>query len=110
MEKTKENTLNSQRDQARSLLKNCFRNRLFSFVPYEIWKEIVCYSHLNTICFLAQTCWGFKELVEDVRSLDLALKYRREGDIDLALKYLQRCANCGCAKAMFHLGYALRRG
>lgn len=104
--------LQSRKNEARGLLKNCFRTMLFSIVPFEIWKDIVCYADAKSILKLSQTCWGFRALLEIVRDLyfEIALRYRREDQIPLALKCLQRCADCGNTLAMFHLGYACMDG
>lgn len=102
--------LKSRKNEARSLLKKCFKNNVFYFVPFEIWLDIVRFADIETICLLAQTCWGFREAVENLRCMDLALRYRKEGEIANALSCLVKCARYGSSLAMFHLGYALCNG
>ena len=98
----------------RKSLRKCFRNNIFSLVPYEIWRDlIVSYSgDVRIILLLSQTCRGFNNLVDDIgkTNINLALLLRREGQIPLALKYLRKCVDNGDSLAMFHLGYAYWRG
>lgn len=100
--------IHSRKNEARSLLRKCFKNNIFSFVPFEIWKEIVSFAEARTICFLTKTCWGFKELVENIgeNNFKLALLFRKESQIILAKKYLLLSANNRNPIAMFHLGFA----
>lgn len=57
---------------------------------------------------VSQTCWGFKEIFEIIggESLNLALIFRREGQIHLALKFLKLCVENEDTNAMFQLGYS----
>lgn len=100
-------SVKSRKSEARSLFKNCFKSGFFLQVPFEIWKNVIFVADLKSIGLLSQTCWGFKELIENVRESNIvvALRYRREGQIPHALKCLQRCAYFGNSFAMFHLGY-----
>lgn len=106
----KDNKMIKLNTEERKSIRKCFRNNIFSFVPYEIWRDlIVSYSNIQTIILLLQTCRGFNKLVDDdigKTNLNLALLLRRESQIHLALKYLQKCAHNNNALAMFHLGYA----
>lgn len=98
----------SRKNEARRLLKGCFEDTLFSFVPFEIWRDIVLKLDLKSMTKVAQTCWGFKELVDNAgeNDFDLALGFRKEGQIEIALRYLKLCANHGNHNAMFHIGNA----
>lgn len=98
--------------EPRSLLKACFRNKIFSFVPFEIWEEIVVDCDAKVIFMISQTCWAFRSLIINAKEkyLQKALKLRIEGDIPLALKCVQFSANCGNSTAMFHLAYGYRYG
>lgn len=101
--------LPSRKEEARNLLKNCFKNALFSVVPFEIWRMIVVNADEKSIALIARTCWGFKEIVEDLRNvlLEFACRFRKEDKIELALKYLKTSAACGNTKAMIRIGEAL---
>ena len=85
---------------------------LLSLIPFEIWKHIMNISNLQCIVFLAQTCRGFHLLFENLQKNDvsIATRFRKEGQISLAKKSLQKCANNGNGVAMFHLGYAYSYG
>lgn len=93
----------------RRLLKICFVNKNLSLVPYEIWRDfIVCNVDSSTISLLSQTCWGFRELTEDIWNiyLNFAMKKRKEGILDLAVASLKKSAYFGNPIAMFHIGHA----
>jgi len=100
--------------EARKLLRECFYIdnpfMLLSLIPFEIWKHIMNVANLKSIVFLSQTCWGFHLLFENLQetNVTIATRLRKEGQIPLALKSLQKCANNGNGIAMVHLGYACR--
>jgi TPR repeat protein len=100
------------RIEARTVLRRCFGNTMFAFVPFEIWRDIVSEAEAIIVVRLSQTSKGFKELVDNLRKLLLehALKYRREDKIERARIYILRCADIGNATAMFHVGYAYVHG
>lgn len=100
--------LKSRKNEARALLRNCFGNNLFSFVPFEVWRNIVFEADESAIVRVSQTCWGFRELVDNLRELllEYALKYRRADKIPMAKNLIMRCANIGSSRAMFHIAYA----
>lgn len=112
MEETPNCPLRSRKNEAHSLHKSCFKNELFLLVPFEIWKDIVTSCDLKVVGLLSQTCWGLRELVEDARdnNIEIALRYRREGQISRALKCLQTCVVHGNSMAMFHIGFAYLNG
>jgi TPR repeat protein len=96
-------------DDARALLRRCFRNNLCSDVPYAIWRDIIvprCTP--KTISLLLQTCKAFKELVDDIgeNDVELAVSFKKEDQLGLAMKYLLKCANAGNDMAMYFLGSA----
>lgn len=96
-------------DDARALLRRCFRNQLCSYVPYAIWRDIIVpHCTPKTISLLLQTCKAFKELVDDIaeNNVELAMLFRKEGQLGLAMKYLLQCANIGNGMAMYFLGNA----
>lgn len=101
-------SLKSRKNEGRSLLKNCFRSKIFSLVPFEIWMFVVNNADVETVVSLWQTCWGFKELVDHVgeNNVHLANNFRKEGRVSLALKYLLKCTEKGNSLARFHMGYA----
>lgn len=104
LKKTRTNIYNA----LRRLLKSCFKNPLFTFVPFEIWRDIISEADSISIARIAQTSRGFNEVVKTLRKLFLecALVHRREDRIPQAKKYLLRAADFGDSKAMFYIGYA----
>lgn len=109
---SKHRPLPSRKDEARSLLKNCFRNKLFSAVPFEIWRWIIFQADNASTDVISRSCWGFKELVDSLRfeHFDLALKCRREGNIREAQQNLRHSIESGNSQAMLHVGYAYMFG
>jgi hypothetical protein len=102
-------------DDARSLLRRCFRNSLFSSVPFDIWKDILnktTEETTNTIVTLTQTCRGFQDLVQflQVNNLVLAKRYRRDGWIAQAKKCLENCVEQGNLDAKYCMADAKRFG
>lgn len=97
-------------DEIRTLLKKCFKNKLFCLVPFEIWKYIVLGVELKGILKLTQTCKSFRELIDTYikTTLQFALVCRQQIQIPLAQKCLKISAEMGDADAMFHLGYAIK--
>ena len=67
--------------------------------PLDIWRCIMIRSDLKSITFLSQTCWDLKNLFEYFQKNDikLATRFRIEGQLSLALKSLQKCADNGNA-------------
>lgn len=95
-------------DDARSLLRRCFRNPLFSLVPFDIWKDILektTVQTTTTLVRITQTCKGFKDLVEylQTNNLPLAKRYRRDGWITHAKKCLESCIENGNLDAKYCL-------
>lgn len=109
---TIQSNVRSRRNEARRLLKSCFEKSIFSLVPFEIWRCVVINADAKTLTILGQTCWGFKELIDNAgeNSVCIPRAFRSAGQIRLGLKYLQKCAENGDAKAMVHLGFALMTG
>lgn len=100
------NHLPSKSGEARLLFKKCFRNKMFVLVPFEIWRDILGSADLRTVSLAAQTCWGFKELIDNLREMLLkaAKQCRLEGNMEKALNLLERSAEAGSAIAMVHIG------
>lgn len=94
-----------KKNEVRGLLKNCFKDKIFSFVPFEIWIDVLCKAN-RSLVVISQTCWGFREASEIVRNmmLELAFLYRKENQIFTSSIWLQGAAECGSALAMLHLG------
>lgn len=102
-------------DDARSLLRQCFRNPLFTQVPFDIWKVIVYKTTeetARTIATLAQASKGFKEVARQLQTtrFSIAKMYRKEGQIRQAKKYIEECVNSGNLEAKHHFAYALLDG
>lgn len=80
-----------------------------SHVPLDIWKHILQTTDLESMSCMAQTSKAFEEVVrEKIRTNNLALarRYKKEGQIRLALWCLRSCVDHGNSEAMFDLGYA----
>lgn len=94
--------------ETRSRLRKCFKKTIFSFVPLEIWKDVLFFADGKSLNHISKTCWAFKELVEcALQSIfNLALSFRKGNRIDLANEFLLKCAKNNHSTAMFHLGFA----
>lgn len=102
-------------DDARTLLRRCFRNSLFSSVPFDIWKDILDKTTVettNTVVAITLTCRGFQDLVRflQVNNLVLAKRYRRDGWIAQAKKCLENCVEQGNLDAKYCMADAYRFG
>lgn len=95
-------------NDSRPSLKNCFKNYLFSLVPYEIWRDILSNADSKSVVRLCQTCKGFNRAATNLQNslLDLAKEHRKEDQIALASNCLQKSADFGNKTAMFYLGIA----
>ena len=84
-----------------------------SRVPLDIWKHILLITDLRSLSRMAQTSKPFYEVVrEDIRvnNWELARRYRREGQIPLALKCLKSCVEHNHPDATFHMAFAQYHG
>jgi TPR repeat protein len=82
-------------------------------VPLDIWKHILQTTDIQSMSHMAQTSTAFEEIVrEKIRTNNwgLALQYRKEGQIRLALWCLKSCVKHGHPHATFHLAYAYTYG
>lgn len=99
--------------EARAFLRACFGKDIRATqIPLEIWGQIVLETSIKDISTIAQMCKGFAAVVEYIRArhFEIALLYRREGQMHLAHKCLMMCVEMNNPDAMFHLGYAMIRG
>lgn len=95
----------------RTVLRECFGGIELpqSLVPLDIWKHILQTTDIQSMSCMAQTSKAFEKVVwEKIRTNNLALarRYKKEGQIRLALWCLRSCVDHGNAEAMFDLGYA----
>lgn len=95
----------------RNRLRDSFGNRSLpqSLVPLDIWEHTFQIADIKSVSCMAQTSTAFEEIVrEKIRTNNwgLALQYRKEGQIRLALWCLKSCVKHGHPHATFHLGYA----
>lgn len=101
-------------EEARVLLRRCFKKPLYALVPYDIWKNFIFVQveDLKTLGVVAQLSRGSKCVVEEIRKNNMALakRYRREGQIPMALKCLRSSAECNNPEALFELGWAYCNG
>jgi TPR repeat protein len=97
----------------RSRFKYSF-NGIQGHVPIEIWiRHILLVTDLQSLSNMAQTSKPFKEIVHEnvrINNWELARRYRKEGQIPLALKCLKSCVEHNHPEATFHLGYAYIKG
>lgn len=101
------------KEEPRVLLRKCFRNFLYALVPYDVWKNLIfAQVHIKTLGAVTQLSQGSKCAVEEIRknNMVLAKRYRREGQIPMALKCLQSSAECNNPEALFELGWAYSNG
>jgi hypothetical protein len=91
--------------ELKTLFKHCFRNPLYTQVPFEIWLDIVWKMPLKTIFTIAASSKAFKELVDRhlKRDMRFALLCRREDQIPVAKKCLEECAKDGNTTAIMHM-------
>jgi TPR repeat protein len=99
-------------DDARTLLRRCFRNQLCSQIPFDIWKNILSKTtedSTRVLGVVAQTCSAFRDLLSFLQhnNLPLAKAYRRDGQIKQAKMCLQNCVDSGNLDAKYHLADAL---
>lgn len=102
-------------DDARTLLRRCFRNQLCSQIPFDIWKNILITTtedSTRVLGVVAQTCSAFRDLLSFLQqnNLPLAKAYRRDGQIKQAKMCLQNCVDSGNLDAKYHLADAVRHG
>lgn len=102
-------------DDARTLLRRCFRNQLCSQIPFDIWKNILSKTteeSTRVLGVVAQTCSAFRDLLSFLQqnNLPLAKAYRRDGQIKQAKRCLQNCVDSGNLDAKYHLADSLRDG
>lgn len=102
-------------DDARTLLRRCFRNQLCSQIPFDIWKNILSKTtedSTRVLGVVAQTCSAFRDLLLFLQqnNLPLAKAYRRDGQIKQAKTCLQNCVDSGNLDAKYHMADALRHG
>jgi hypothetical protein len=98
--------------ELKTLLKQCFRNPLYTWVPFEVWLDIVWKADLKSMLTLVSTSTAFKELVDKHLKHDVrfALLCRREDQIPIARRCLKMCAKDGDPTAIMHLGLARQWG
>lgn len=98
----------------RSRFRECFKPGVpQSLVPLDIWKRILLNTDPQSLGGMAQTSKPFEEVVQkDIRvnNWELARRYRKEGQIRLALKCLKSCVDHNHPEATFQLGYAYKHG
>jgi TPR repeat protein len=94
----------------RTRFKECFKPGVpQSRTPLDIWKHILLNTDPQSLGGMAQTSKPFEEVVRDdirVNNYPLARRYRKEGQIRLALKCLKSCVNHNHPEATFQLGYS----
>lgn len=95
----------------RTRLRDCFGKPSLpqSHVPLDIWKHILQTADIQSMGKMAQTSKAFEEVVREkirTNNWELALRYRKEGQIRLAKWCLKSCVKHGHPHATFHLGYA----
>lgn len=80
--------------ESRTQLKKCFKDALFSLVPFEIWLDIISSTKLKIIFKVAQMCTGFKGLVDKYikTNFRFALMCRQQLQMPMAKKCLELCA------------------
>jgi hypothetical protein len=102
-------------DDARTLLRRCFRNQLCSQIPFDIWKNILITTtedSTRVLGVIAQTCSAFRDLLSFLQqnNLPLAKAYRRDGQINQAKMCLENCFRHDNLEATYHMAYAYYYG
>lgn len=84
------------------------KNSVYSRIPRDIWKMLICIINHKCTALLSQTCHKLKELTRGMQDvfLKIARDYRRADRIPLALRFLLKSVAAGSTEAMFHIGFA----
>lgn len=102
------------KEEPRVLLRTCFKNPLYAFVPYDIWKTLIFaqVEDLKTLGVVAQLSHGCKSAIEELRrnNMTLAKHYRKENQIPMAHKCLLSSVECKNPEALVEYACALQDG